>query len=345
MKTFLINLLIVLAGLIVVELVFGSWFRKQNQLERNLQIEMDRIGYYPLKGLYKSDNDIIKYSRDQYGLRGELSWNHPEKIDILTIGGSTTAQRTITDGLTWQDVLQNELMKDNKNMIISNAGIDGRTTIGHIKDFEMWFPQIPDLSPKYILFYIGINDLIVVDNDIDADLYSFDNEYIKQNSAIWNLLRRIQGALLAKTARANHASVNFSQVKYIDKGVKTEEEFGEYKRKADVNFRNRLLRLIELTEAMGAEPVFITQTVRTFKYTEDQTRVGAEEFGGIDYYNMLNELNKIIYEVAGDKYIVVELTELRIWEDGDFYDFFHNTPSGAQKIGVEIYKQIKDKIN
>ena len=33
-------------------------------------------------------------------------------------------------------------------------------SVGHIKNLKWWFPYVPDLHPKYILYYIGINELI-----------------------------------------------------------------------------------------------------------------------------------------------------------------------------------------
>ena len=48
--------------------------------------------------------------------------------------------------------------------------------------------------------------------------------------------------------------------------------------------------------------------------------------------------------VADDEVLVVELTSLPIWEDGDFYDYFHNTPQGAERVAKEIYKQMKNNI-
>ena len=346
-KTLAVNLFIIFIGLIAIELIFGGWFRKQNQLD-NFNIYRNRIIYHSLNGLYDSDNEVIKYSRDNYGMRGTLAWNCPEKIDILTIGGSTTDQRYITDGQTWQDVLQNEFQKQGKNFIIGNAGVDGQSTLGYIRNFEVWFPLVPNLSPKYVFFYIGINDVLTIQSNTD---YSFLNNNsfrgIKINSVLYNLGRKIQGLYLAKMVyRVAHRKIDFSQIQYVDKGTRPEEFFDSYRVDVNVGYRKRLLKLIEMTEAMGAKPVFITQPSRIYKYEKDDTMMGVEEeINGIDFYKMLSEVNRVIYEVAGNKYIVVELTELRIWNDNDFYDFMHMTPSGAQKVGFAIYEQIKDRIN
>ena len=40
-----------------------------------------------------------------------------------------------------------------KDVYVVNAGVDGQSTVGHIKNFDWWFPNIPDLKVKYFLFY------------------------------------------------------------------------------------------------------------------------------------------------------------------------------------------------
>jgi hypothetical protein len=36
-------------------------------------------------------------------------------------------------------------------------------------------------------------------------------------------------------------------------------------------------------------------------------------YNGVDYYNLLTRLNNVIYEVAGKDLVVVELTNLPMW--------------------------------
>jgi hypothetical protein len=78
---------------------------------------------------------------------------------------------------------------------------------------------------------------------------------------------------------------------------------------------------------------------------DDHSLIEGHPYNGVDYFHLMVELNRVIYEVANDnKYGVIELTTLPIWEECDFYDFTHMTPSGAQKVGIEMFKQINDKI-
>ena len=150
---------------------------------------------YKIEGLYKYSSNTILYSRDKYGLRGTLL--KPDNIDILTVGGSTTDQRYIADGETWQDIIQDHFNKSgNGNIIIANAGVDGQSTFGHIKNFDWWFPYIPGLNPKYILFYVGINDFYKDKGAGYDDLVRNSNSMyhkFKEKSAIYYLIRTLYG--------------------------------------------------------------------------------------------------------------------------------------------------------
>ncbi|HYH16680.1 MAG TPA: hypothetical protein VD794_15725, partial [Flavisolibacter sp.] len=151
-RTILYNLAILLVLLVIIELIFGGWVRSSNNLN-NLGILRNIQRQHHLDGLYPDSTGIIHYTRDKYGFRGPSIYNTPEKIDILTIGGSTTDQRMLDDSKTWQVVLENNFKRMGQHYLIANAGIDGQSTSGHIKNFELWFPQVKSLKPKYFIFY------------------------------------------------------------------------------------------------------------------------------------------------------------------------------------------------
>ena len=187
-----INGVILTAGIVIIELVFGGWLNP-NKLNR-LHLLPNCKREYNVSRLYKTAHPIIKYTRDEYGLRGDYS--DPSDIDILTVGGSTTDQKYIRDGETWQDVLQQQFNRQGVSVVVANAGVNGQSTFGHIKNFEWWFPFIPHLAPSFILFYVGINDF---HKDYKGDgrtpdvLLSSNTKYIeksiKANSAIAHLSR------------------------------------------------------------------------------------------------------------------------------------------------------------
>lgn len=176
------NFVILLSGLVIVELIFGGWFQKKNKI-RFLNLVQDKeVVYY--SDLYSDSLIEITYKRDKFGFRGQHIFNKPNTIDILTLGGSTTDQRFITEGQTWQDNLEELFLKLNKKVRIANAGVDGQSTVGHIKDFEIWFPSVPGLKPRILLFYIGINDVARIVGEVTYDDLNDNNLVmrIKENS-------------------------------------------------------------------------------------------------------------------------------------------------------------------
>jgi hypothetical protein len=92
-----INLGVFAAGLLLIEAVFGDW------------IFGPHLGYLSIARdvVYRHDvsrvdprRDVIAYTRDRYGLRGDYG-GEPSKIDVLVMGGSTTAEGYVDDTDSW----------------------------------------------------------------------------------------------------------------------------------------------------------------------------------------------------------------------------------------------------
>jgi len=346
------NVLWLLTGLAGIELLFGGWLNKKNQLNnigilRNLELT------YSIGNLYPHKDGMITYTRDKFGLRGLHSFNNPQKIDILTVGGSTTDQRYIDDKETWQQLLEDSFKRLNRNLVISNAGVDGQSTVGHIKNFEIWFPKVPDLKPRYILFYIGINDFYLTPEHASFDYLKPDNKpqgifsEFKNNSVLYNLFRKINGSLKSKQWSVGHHKINFDEIEYTDSALMDEKMRNKYVIENLLSFKERVIKLIELTEKLGAEPIFMTQVSRKYKFIDNRVlgiasteKMNGYVYNGVDYFYLTQELNTKIKGEAGTKYKVIDLTDLHIWEDSDFYDFFHQTPAGAKKLSLEIFNQL-----
>ena len=63
-----------------------------------LNIVRSRSFDFDVSNLYPSRSPTVRYVRDRYGLRGDCG--PPSKIDILTVGGSTTDQRFLAQDAT-----------------------------------------------------------------------------------------------------------------------------------------------------------------------------------------------------------------------------------------------------
>lgn len=352
-KTIIINFLILGTLLVVVELIFGGWLSKENNLDglfvvRNQSLEISIDGRYPY---HKS---AITVTKDKYGFRGTSStYNKPEAIDILCIGGSTTNQIYVEDGLTWPDVLEKELKQKGVDLNVANAGIDGQSTFGHIKNFELWFPLVPDLNPKYIFFYVGINDFYRPKEASGTDEVKRNNTLdkfkgkFKDNSVLFRAYRTLVGMIEANRQEVNHTKVLFDDSLYGKKGLLDKASYPDFFSNRLYDYKTRLELLVKYSKQLGATPVFITQPSKRFKFTDSGELIGLKKkfkskfsgyaINGVDYYYLLKEMNKVIKAVANkNDLLLIEQTDLKIFSDEDFYDYTHTTPSGSLKIAQHI---------
>jgi lysophospholipase L1-like esterase len=346
-----VNVLVLAAGIAAVELLFGGWLDTR-QVNR-LNLVKDQVRKNDVSGLYKADKPVITYSRDKYGLRGAFS--SPGSIRILTLGGSTTDQRYIGDGETWQDVLQRRFEQAGLKVAVANAGVDGQSTFGHIANFRWWFPDIPRLAPEFILFYVGINDYHVDAADRFDRLASDSTnpsigERIRENSAIWNLFRTLRGIYKALVvSRIGHQRVNFDQIQWVREPL--QKDYGFMAPRLDA-YASRLRLLADLTRQMGATPIFVSQPTRHYRITAQGIEGWAEttpyddrRINGVDLFHLMRKLDGVAQAIAAEKgAIFVDLATRNEWVDLDFYDFVHMTPQGAAKTGLFLYESLKENV-
>lgn len=344
----MVNLAVFGVGIAIVELLFGAWFSPDN-LNR-LNLIRGRIFNSDVSGLYETPSPIIKYSRDKYGLRG--SCGDPSRINLLTVGGSTTDQRYISDGSTWQDVLQNRFAAVGSPVVVGNAGVDGQSTFGHIKNFDWWFPYIPNLKPGYILFYVGLNDFY---KDEGSEFDEIDRDtlvtVIKEHSALWHLLRTVKGTYEALLKlKLGHNKVDFAKMQWTREPLQNNYAFMSPRLDA---YAQRLRILVARTRGLGSEPIFVTQPSRFFRRTASGVQ-GLEDViptydgrrvNGVDFYHMMNQFNQVMQTVCNEEHVLfIDLAADPGWDDADFYDYVHMSPKGARKVGICLFEKLENVI-
>lgn len=208
------NAIFIVLIVVLAEAVFGTWFGDSFGA---LNIPRETIRF-DASDLYDGGGEVV-YRRDKYGLRGR--YKSPSGIDILTIGGSTTDQRAITEGETWQDVLAAAFKSEGRDISVVNAGIDGQSTVGNLYSFERWFPLNPGLRPGYAMVYVGINDVHVWMEDTADRLRAHSrwlriHHAIKNNSALYRLYRMAKGTLVARKAKLTGDDFSYKDAKWTD---------------------------------------------------------------------------------------------------------------------------------
>lgn len=337
-------------GLLLLEAIFGSWVRPnyvaQLNLPRGLRVSLD------VTDLYIWKRSHVTYSRDEYGLRG--SFENPSAIDILTVGGSTTDQRYIDDEDTWQRIIQNEFHKIRDDVFLANAGIDGQSTYGHIKNLDWWFPNIPNLKPKFIVYYIGLNDFYKDDEYKYDDLVINEKslqQFLRERSAFYTLFRKLKGIYLARyVKKVAHGASDFKRKAWSDKPLL--QNYDNLMSGRLEAYAARLRILIDKTNLFGAIPVFVTQPSRMYRISggkifglSTSNIYDGRKFNGVDFYYMMNRLNKVMMETC-ERYeaVCINLADEMFarWEDDDFYDISHMTPAGAKKVGLYLYSKLAE---
>ena len=348
-RVLLFNLVLVGAGVLVLELIFGNWFHPDRMSRLNLMRDCER--HYDASILYPGATEIT-YTRDKWGLRGE--YPALDDIDIVTLGGSATDQRYVSDGSTWQDVIAREFAKEGRSVSVVNAGVDGQSTFGHIKDFDWWFPNIPGFKPRYVLFYIGGND-IFKGNDSEFD--DLVNEkapswktQVKDASAIYRIVQT--GIAMYEASRVHklsHRKEPFGSWEWTSKPlVKDHEALVEHNVE---RYRKAVALLARKTKAMGATPIFVTQSLSLYRVGRNgriEGRASTEKYdksliNGVDFYYIMREFwQATMEECEKSGGVCVDAGNEVPWQAGDFYDVIHNTPQGCDRLGVYLHAKLRD---
>lgn len=340
------NLALLAAGSVLLELVFGGWLRPSPLNRLNLVRNLERV--YDVSALYAATPAEILYTRDEWGLRGHYGGD-PSRIEMLTVGGSTTDQRAIGDGHTWQDVLGRELAAAGRPIVIANAGVDGQSTVGHLRNFAWWFPEVPGLRPRFVLFYIGINDYFIEDQsryDGSEPKAQSLREVLSEKSALWFVARTLRGVFLAQARYPlGHKQGVLEGLTWTTVGLHSDYSFAEAR---VVAFGQRVQRLCRATRELGAVPLFASQPTSLSRLSaagvagvEKTHSYGALRMNGVDYFRVRRLLDLEMARVATQEgALFLDLAIQPDWEKGDFYDYFHMTPQGAARLGRVLRREL-----
>ncbi len=350
MRIISVNVVFLGIGLLVLELFFGDWYGTHRLNRLNLTQHQTLI--FDVSKLYSSGTGKAIYKKDAYGFRGP--YTSLNSIDILTLGGSTTEQKYITEGNTWQDILRQDFKREGKIVNVVNAGVDGQSTYGHIKDFDWWFAFIPDLKVNYFLFFVGLNDFFRDETNEFDDLLKTTLS-LKDRSVLYHLFRTFRGIWLAKIYKIDHHSIDFKTLEWVETQPNVEHH-EVLLRDQVAAYDKRLKILAQRVRKLNGTPIFVTQPHRKYKklggkivgvkgvplgFPWGKAVYGGKKINGIDSYLMMKVFNEktleVCREVGG---ICIDLASELEFDDDDFYDFAHNTPEGAEKIGHYLHKKL-----
>lgn len=333
-NTILINILILFCLIITIESIFGYWFKKNNfgyhmRSERNKIINF-RVNHHNNKKI----NFVHK--RNFYGFIGEEF--EPSNVKIIFEGGSTGAEIWKPQKNSIVEILNRLLVKNNINKKIYNASVNGKSIRGYIYDFNHWFNKIPNFKPEQVIFYVGINDRYFHDDELhrfydqqhSLILSKKIRDYIKNNSYFLGLVKKVENKYFPKNVIAYNKNKktlydNFQYINYekaLSLFTAIDGEDIEYLK----NLNYRLKQLNQIIIKNNIKPIFITQI----------------KYNGISEKRLFLVNEEIKKFSRNFDYQIIPLDELiQDMQIGDFFDEYHTTISGSEKIANEIYKHLK----
>jgi lysophospholipase L1-like esterase len=342
------NLAVLAALLIPIELIFGNWIRPMTLADlKRFSIPIGVAFETDVSAIYTGGpRNPIRYSRDQYGLRG--NYQSLADIDVLTVGGSTTDQRFLDDQATWQSVAERELAQGGHPLVFANAGVDGQSTVGAAFSFQHWFPLLDGLKPSAILFYLGTNDVLRRPERVQFDA-SLDATSWRVRSVIYQLYRTLRGNMQARNVGVVHGRrPNLTAADFTDQGLLSAEERSALSDQITQNLLFNVERLREHVKASGAQTIIVTQTA--FAWNADSApprgvkgvvQAHDRSMNYADVAFLHQAVNRALVDYcAKNNVICLDVANDVKFDADDYYDYLHNTPKGAEKIGRYLAERL-----
>ena len=337
-KIIFYNLLIFFTFILFIELFLGYWFDKDNfgPYMREHRMKNQRIEWSGV-----NEKIIYFYRRNYYGFRGDDM--KPSEIDAIIMGGSVIDERYKPTQYTITERLNQNLEKD-YNISLVNAGIEAQSTQGMLLSFKNWLFKLKSFSPKFILFYVGINDVKVKENKIPKKLNSDGHlinpnkievfkDNIKSRSILYDSARIFKFKYLPREGFITYdgkSSENYKKnFKFINYNfAKANYNIKKLQKKHNLKIKNYIYRielLNDMSKKLGSEPIFITN-LSASGHTEELFILNFElmKLCRIKNYKCIDVAKNIN---GDDKY----------WRDG-----VHTTKYGSKIFADKIYEELKE---
>ena len=353
-KIITLNILIFSFFSIFIELFFGSWFNSRRSIagfpsgraNKNIKVEASEI--YNTKYPY-----FIDYKTDEYGYRSHLNDN--SKNIYLTIGGSTTHQKFIKEGETWQDYLD---FNFDDNIDFINAGLDGRSSLSHISEIKKWHSRYLDKKKvRNIIFYLGVNDIYLLKKNVPnydsigatgmtgdilkVKFLNFKN-FLWEKSFFYNRIRTLKDKFhylkddLVPHTNAHGKKYDFTEGKLFDidsfeKNTYYKSVFKRLIYETIDNFPKSIITIVQ-QQIPGCEFIDQKKVIDKHKETGICKSLYKVYFNQDEVIKEMNQENNNIY--------VLKMYQENIITTSGVYDSIHTNPLGSTQIGIYLKENL-----
>lgn len=366
-KNILTLLLSIIVSIFILELFLKVYNPFQFRVKGNRIILQSNAKYTVKNHTIPKLDKVIVHTKNSLGFRGsEPPQNFDEYLSIITIGGSTTECRLLSDGKDWANILKRELDNSFKKVWLNNAGLDGHTTFGHTVLMEDYVTK--KYKPKIVLFLIGLNDtgrkkLSTFDkynvkrekDETIAEYFKSKVNLLAEYSEILNSIIGIYRYNQARRGELTHRPINLLEYKQAEISEdKSQQLIKKHTEDYLPYYKKRLKYLVELSKNNGIEPILITQPVLFGDAIDDVTGVNLAKIstgkvsGEINWemdingevsWKVLELYHSITREVGKEEdVLVIDLAKEMPKSSKYYYDFVHYTNEGAEVVGKIVYK-------
>ena len=277
-------------------------------------------------------------SYNSIGLRGpEFPLNANEYTKIFTVGGSTTACVTLTDGKTWPDLVLKQLhQRLGGNIWLNNAGMDGHSTFGHR---ILLASHLAKYRPNYMVS--RRDDLNGYDSGLMLQGQSLRNRVIA-TSELLSTAQTLYRGYRAHDMGLNHAVDH--DLKTIQKIQMTAEDTSiylrEHRERHAPAYERRLRDLVERTISYGAVPVLVTQPAMFGRGVDPASGIVFDDLTydipGLSssvVWDALEMYNDVTRGIAAEFRVPIVDAAKEMPKDSSLYfDWIHYSNKGAVKM-------------
>ncbi len=335
-----INFFVCIFLIVLIEVFQGSWFEKNSFSHHMKGKRLQKVEFNFEKTEFSNFSTNTVFRRDYYGFREEYDFNDKydlSKIKIVFNGGSTGEEMFKPYDKTIVGNLNNFFKNDNLELKIYNASLSGKSLLGKVNDFKVWFDKLENFTPQYMIFYVGVNDRTIRkkrfhDSNEEMNFFKKIINQISQKSFFWKKLKEVKDIHFT-TVREGHLffdneiqeKIKNGYVSFEDANKRFKIENLDEKKILQYYVRN-LNKLKDILEIKKIEPIFITQ-------------INYEGNGDKMLFLLNNELKKFSHE---NEYSIIKLDE-KIFEPINhlFWDEIHTNELGSLYISKLIYPELK----
>ena len=353
---------------VLAELIFGFWV--WGDPLNGLNIFRNVTWRYSANHLYPRE-DAVVYRRDKWGFRGTHA--DPGEIEVLVLGGSTTDERFVSEGETWTNVLERCLAAKGRPLKVANAGVSGQSTKGFVANFDLWFSQIPNIKPKYVIAYTGINDIWALSKEAQfkddprrfneekdaTSSWGVSKQRLKMKSALYRLYRTVKGQWIAWRAGMAYKLPVPGATREIDTTNELRRKSAGDETRLDAptlmsamknrraqipgelkNFENQIEAVLGRIGKLGAKPVLVTQAWATYRVLGDRVN------GHLGTFVKQEPFHDVARRMCKKANLAcVDLAREFVFEAGDTYDVVHTTPQGSRRGGEFLCRKLLGMLN